>query len=504
MTASRSNVLKALLVDDNRSVYEAFKKLFGSGSDVYLDIDFRLTHSDNLPYCGADLPKDYEFDDYDLALVDLELTRPWVQTFDHNRDSLKGGTEILPYLRAQAPWLPVICESKLLAKDAPHIFTAAGSYGFDGLFPQSLLERTSAFSMPLWTEIYDRAVLHRRVAAIGAGYDGSSRLEKARISPAMLHALGPHADAFEPLLKVAFHFAETIVVSPLPSGFSGASVFRVATRGGEQLHERPGYWLAKVSTSPSKLSLELQRHQMMTRSGADFAVAVPVLWRGVLVEKRLAMIAYRFAEGTHAASELRDPIHTIVLTVAQLLRRFYSDKVETDGSTKDLVLRDFGPWLPGLRASVDTLPASFRPFANAVLDETDGTLTQDITFRTQWIHGDLHLGNVMAGQNPVLIDFAASRIGPVAADAARLAADLLARFPDLRERALPKWKDSSALMNSMQELFDVFGFETDDEPLFSEFLALDLWDLTRYDSTDTPLREWIMQALATWGETRRA
>jgi hypothetical protein len=494
MTTKTKTTLRTLLVDDNRSVYKAFEGLFGPDAEVELDIEFFQTYSPNLRFCGAELPEAAAFDEYDVALVDLELTGPWVASVDHNRESLRGGIEVLPHLRAEAPWLPVICESKLLAHDAPHIFTAAGSYGFDGLFPQTLLERHSLFSKKLWDEIYSNAVHHRRAAAIGPTYDGKSRLEPPKISQALLNGLGPHSTAFEALLKVAFHFAERIVVTQVPAGYSGAWVYHVTTRGGEQQNERPGYWLAKVSTSPSKLNREIQRHLMMTRSGSDFTVSVPLLWRGVLVEGRLGMIAYRFAEGTHPAAQEKD-LNKVMSATADVLRRFYTTAVETEGSTRDLILREFGPWLPGLRESLETVPPSFRPFANAVVDENDGTLMQEITYRRQTIHGDLHTGNIMIGESPVLIDFAGSRLGPVAVDAARLAADLLARFPTLREATIPRWKEASALMTAMQPLIDIFALTASDETLFFDFLALDLWDLTRYDSTEVQFRDWIGQVL---------
>lgn len=497
MTTKTKTTLRTLLVDDNRSVYDAFEGLFGPDAEVELAIDFFQTYSKDLRFCGAKL-EEAVFDEYDIALVDLELTSPWVSSLDHNRESLRGGTEVLPYLRAQAPWLPVICESKLLSHDAPHIFTAAGSYGFDGLFPQPLLDRHSLFSKKLWDEIYTNAVHHRRVAAIGPTYDGKSRLEPLKISQALLNGLGSHGSSFEALLKVAFHFAERLVVTQVPAGFSGAWVYHVTARGGEQLNERPGYWLAKVSTSPSKLNREIQKHLMMTRSGSDFTISVPLLWRGVLVEGRLGMIAYRFADGTQPAAQVKD-LEKVITATADVLRRFYTTAVETEGSTRDLILREFGPWLPGLRESLESVPPSFHPFANAVIDETDGTLMQDMTYRKQMIHGDLHLGNIMIGDSPVLIDFAGSRLAPVAVDAARLAADLFARFPDLREAKLPRWKEQSALMTAMRPLLDIFALGTQDEILFFDFLALDLWDLTRYDSTDAPLRAWIKQVLATLG-----
>jgi hypothetical protein len=95
----------------------------------------------------------------------------------------------------------------------------------------------------------------------------------------------------------------------------------------------------------------------------------------------------------------------------------------------------------------------------------------------------------------VLIDLAWSRIGPIAADAARLTADVLIRHPELRGSRLPDFNGTSKFASALRPVTDVFDLNGDDVQLFSDFLALFLWEFLAYDTTDHTTRTWIRKVI---------
>lgn len=485
--------LTILLVDDMSGMEDQFKRLFRS-IGITADIHFVQPRTKLEFLGGAPIPRDQALECYDVALVDLEFFYPPDATLPEAKKH-QGGTEALPVLRQEAPWLPVIAESRLIDGASPELIPIAASFGFDGLFPQTLLNPDAPFNRGVWDHMYRRAIFHRRVAAIGPTYDGESLAKNFTISDADRATWEDHGRTLETLLSISFHFARDIAITAVKPGLSGARVYRAVASGGDQQDTRPGYWLVKVSSSPWKLSREVARHLEMTRGG-EFAIAVPLLWRGVLVENRFGLIAYHFASGTVPAAEHSAPLPDVMREVSALLSRFYPKELSRKPSNRDVVLRTFGPSPSDLARTLEKLPPSFRPFANAIVDDRDGTLAQPVEYQECRIHGDLHLGNIMLGDAPVLIDFAWSRIGPIASDAARLAADLLVRHPEWRERHLPQWNAASKLASALRPVADVFRLQQDDLQLFSDFLSLSLWELLGYESTDGATRKWIREVLS--------
>ncbi|HEV7921065.1 MAG TPA: phosphotransferase [Thermoanaerobaculia bacterium] len=496
--------VNVLLVDDKSPLLDSFKMLFEI-LRIDAEIVLKQPTSQRLPMGGTPMPRDQELDQFDFALIDLELFTPR-SGFSHSAKQMMGGNEILPYLRENAPWLPAIAQSYLLNGDAPHLLPVIGSFGFDGLLPQKLLPQApDGDSAPsngeptlrlldnsLWKSIHTGAVLQRRRAIFGPDYAGRSSGGKIKVSSSVRLPLAAFRDA----LAIAFHFAGDVAVEAIPAGHSGAQVFKVVVSGGKQQDARPGYWLAKVSSSPWKLQKELSAHLTMMQSGVNSAIAVPPLWSGVVVEQKLGLIAYRFADNTVPASQrVKDSLHDIRQPVASLLRRFYADGGSEGHEPRDMILRKYLPWTPNLKAVEDELPLSFRPFAAAVLDENDGRLAKLVDYTMCRIHGDLHLDNVMIGDAPVLIDFSKTDVAAIAIDAAKLIADILIRVPSLRDETLPAWNGDSKLFAELGEIAEVFRFQKDDPILFTDFLKLYLWEALYFDTTEATTREWIKRSL---------
>jgi hypothetical protein len=499
--------VNVLLVDDKLPMHATFETLFDV-INVDALVDLRQPTSPKLPLGGTPMPKDDAFDLFDVAVIDLELFDP-KRPFSHKADDLRGGSEILPYLREHAPWLPAVAKSYLLNGGAPHLLPMIGSFGFDGLLPQALLpdddltgdaddgdSGMQVLDRQHWRMILAGAVLQRRRALFGPHYGGGSNVTAVDISPSTV--CGPEMAGFKEALKVTFHFARELAVEPIAPGHSGARVFKAVVSGGNEQDSRAGYWLVKTSTSPWKLQQEVSSHLEMMRSGAEYGVAVPLLWRGVVVEQRLALIAYHFASDTLPASAMAvTSFPSIRASISSLLKKFYSNGAKEARANRDTLLRTFGPWIPNLRAVENLLPDSFRAFAAAILNQEDGRLAQIVDYTRSRIHGDLHLDNIMVGETPVLIDFSKTKIAALAIDAAKLAADMLIRVPSVRDEELPLWGEASKLFGEWDALAQVFPLTQGDATLFRDFLALYLWEALYFDTTDTDTRDWIRTVLGT-------
>src|SRR5688572_19777770 len=158
-----SEVLKILLVDDMKSIVSEVKKALSMLS-VESDIDLRCPEDPNIEF-GCELPRGTDLDGYDLALVDLELF-PTKASLYYEPGDLRGGTEVLPYLRKEAPWLPVLAESRLYLKEAEHFLAVAGSFGFDGHLPRDIF-RKGMIDKNLWELLISTARDLRKKAIIG-------------------------------------------------------------------------------------------------------------------------------------------------------------------------------------------------------------------------------------------------------------------------------------------------------------------------------------------------
>src|SRR4051812_36242212 len=102
----RAASLKILLVDNDGTIENEIYNALNKKAGIIADIDFFQPKDRNIRF-GCKLPEGIEFEKYDLALVDLELFMPYNDPTNYKPEDLRGGTEVLPYIRQEAPWLPV-------------------------------------------------------------------------------------------------------------------------------------------------------------------------------------------------------------------------------------------------------------------------------------------------------------------------------------------------------------------------------------------------------------
>ena len=126
---------RILLVDDIASTdADVIDGLINIG--ITPDIEF-INPKDRKILIEDKLPKRSELDEYDIALIDIELYSPNAEE-KYDLELFSGGTKVLPYLRKNAPWIPTIAASKLFSEEDPAMQTLAGSFGFDGQIPRKM------------------------------------------------------------------------------------------------------------------------------------------------------------------------------------------------------------------------------------------------------------------------------------------------------------------------------------------------------------------------------
>lgn len=489
--------LHILVVDDMKSIVGEVRKYLSLLS-IESDIDFRCPDDPNIRF-GCDLPQGTDLDRYDLALVDLELF-PTKSSIYYEPDDLRGGTEVLPYLRQQAPWLPVLAESRLYLNEAEHFLPVAGSFGFDGHLPRDIF-RKGTVDKKLWESLLKTAFDLRKKAVIGEGVWSRKEQPEIEADNEVQSTLGRRSEHWRDLIQYMFCFSRKVILHQLRGGFSGADVFKAYTRPPFEQGGAEGEWLLKVSNSPSKLHRESEAHQSMLRGGLDFARMVPLLWNGVIVDHQTAAIAYQFARGTQEAievlSQAADPI-PVFTRLNSMFKRFYrSPRLER--SIISNLVNDWGPNAEVLNKCWPLIPKSqIKEFLRqAVSDQSVGILAEDVEYRRCLIHGDLHLGNVMIGDSDVLIDFARSADGPIAVDAAKLIADSLLRLPLLRASELPIWDSATGVVGEiLTRIQDSFDLNEGDKKLFSVFLNLNLAAALLYEDVAKDSKAWIRSVLS--------
>jgi hypothetical protein len=492
-----SERLRILVVDDMKSIGREVTTALELLS-IKTKVDLKCPVDPTIPF-GCVLPQNNELDKYDLALVDLELF-PTTSSLHYEPDDLRGGTEVLPYLREQAPWLPVLAESRLYVKEAEHFLAVAGSFGFDGQLPRGLF-RKGAIDRTLWESLYNTACDLRKKAVIGEKLWRARQelmIEASSEAETSLRKLTKH---WKDLLGYVFCFNRKIVLDQLRGGFSGARVYKVYARSPFENGGSEGEWLLKVSSSPSKLYHETQAHLAMLRGGLDFARMVPLLWPTVLVHQRVGAIAYQFARGTKEACQFVDTkskYQGLCKRLGPLLKRFYrAPRIER--SIVGNVLAEWGPstetfrQIAALLSNCDVKGILKR----AAAKQSTGPLAESLEYRRGLIHGDLHLGNIMLGDSDVLIDFARSADGPIAVDAAKLVSDFLLRYSELRRDDLPTWDMRIGSMGGiLEELSQAFALNDGDKTLFFLFLFVNLGVALQYEDVSKDVKVWIRSTLS--------
>ncbi len=364
--------------------------------------------------------------------------------------------------------------------------------------PQEIF-RSPSFSKRLWEPIVDRAQHLRLKATLGERYAAGDSLKNIDASQDLQCQMDRDFPSWREILSAMFYFSDNLTLEELKGGYSGAKTLRVFARLGHKYASQEGQWLCKISPRPAKIYRELNAHLSTMRSGLEFARSVPPLWRSPIVCQGIGAIAYQFAADTKEAASMVDgDVAYVCRRVKKVLKALYRDTTK-ERSIRAHVLRD---WALSYSALEEVLarcgvPSEFPWVADLVEGKEAGALGESVSYRAAWIHGDLHLGNVLFGDYDLLIDFAGASKGPVCIDAARLAVDLMIRRTDLRALELPNWDSSShPLMQAFSSLKAVFKLGRSEVTLFHDFILLFLLAHLSYDSVDSETKTWIRASLS--------
>ena len=488
--------LRILLVDDSTIVENDVRtSLSNNGFDPHIQYVAPTNRSEKL--CGCDLPNAKELAEFDLALVDLELFYP-IEHTRYRATDLQGGTIILPYLRKHAPWLPVVAESQLLLRDrAKECLPLAGSFGFDGLIARDFFV-DDATDRQLWVELQRSAELRRLQSVVGDEFRFDKR-PHVRFTNTADEELLPEDRSILEAVGTTFHFAHSVTLDELIPGFSGARVFRATVMDDSQ-RNHAGFWAVKTSQELGKLADEARAHLDMMRAGHEFAVAVPMLWHGVVVRERVGVLAYHFAADiTPAASRYIAHPKETAGAIRALVERFHGAQTEwtRHNASPREVVRDFGPSNAKLASAVAELSPACKKFYSRLQDDTRGVLASSSLFSSTRIHGDLHLDNILIGDRSVLIDFARSGVGPRAVDYARLYVDFF-RILDSKSRdPLALLSEHNApIFKRLGALADMFRrLDPDDGRLFDILTWTYVVAFIAYDDTDALFRTWLLREI---------
>jgi hypothetical protein len=491
--------LNLLLVDDAPNVKEEIEKgLKKIGIPVIIDYQCPVRRDE--PFGGCKLPAGKEFDKVDLALVDLELF-PQMETIHYTPEDLRGGTEILPYIRREAPWIPVIAYSRLFKKEAEYFLSIACSFGFDGHTTRGMFG-ANWLTRELWDGIVSRALVLRRHAILGEQFIASEndmQFDLTQESGAKLNSRFP---SWKRVVRNIFCFGKKVVLEPLVGGWSGAQVWKAYVRQRNEDGGREGEWVWKISSSPWKLHKELQAHLRMQRGGLDFARAVPPLWQGVIYEDGTAGIAYQFAKNTQEAITLlrtEKDVKIIGDRISSILCAFYRESVNERGVIENIISK----WCPkkeDLLSAADVTKGTFISQVLKAIAEKKGhtSINRTCTYKQCLIHGDMHLGNVMLGDNDVFIDFALSDVGPISVDIAKIVSDILLRIPHLRREKLPEWNNKSdPVMHVLEKLNNNIGLSLGDIDIFNMMLRIYIAQALNYGDISGDTKDWILDILKT-------
>jgi len=491
---------RVLLVDDMLSARTDVERgLARIGVDV--DVDFRCPADPAIPF-GCELPSPEGLARFDVALVDLELF-PLESEVEYRAADLRGGTEVLPYLREHAPWLPAIAVSRLYRQNAEHLFVVAGSFGFDGHVPRNTF-RSKWLTREAWGDLLSRARELRRMAV--TGWQGGRRAREHRatsidVSESVALLLDADVPGWRVLIEKLFPFAERVALEALAGGYSGATLLRAHVDDGRVGGHMEGQWAVKLSCDVAKLHCELRAHLEMVRRGLEFARSVQLLWSGLIVSDGVAGLAYQFAVDAQEASKwfVGRTVEELGARLAALLRSLHRNPSADRGVVRNIAQR----WLPRDEVLVHARKMVGSGQGAQLLDAILASTVPDrlgkvVEYHRARLHGDLHLGNVLFGQTDVLIDFARSDVGPMIEDAAKLLVDVCVRSPEVRSAASLSELLRSAPMSTFLDSLGAFYAPRDADTVLL-MNVLTVGHLARhlsYPRLDEDTRRWIVELLS--------
>jgi thiamine kinase-like enzyme len=236
------------------------------------------------------------------------------------------------------------------------------------------------------------------------------------------------------------------------------------------------------------------------RSGIPYARFVPLLYRTVLKVDQTSAIAYQFADDTNVAEKVIINEKEALKHCGELnslFEEFYSEKKFIDQDTiRNITSRWFNT------KNIFSILDNFSEFTitnrlKSLLEgREDLTLDKIIKYHKCWIHGDMHLGNILFGERTILIDFALANSGAIVLDLAKLVSSLLLKVPELRSVIFPDLENKKEkIFQIINRIYNIQDLTNGDLELYNLLLRFYLLISLIYDGVEEDAKEWVKQIL---------
>lgn len=438
----------------------------------------------------------HKFKLVDYCFVDLELVGVKTKKDDKKTDDY-GLTQVLPHIRLRAPWIPTACVSVWISND-PKIMHELSVSDFDGLYPKELIGEWDAavgkfrtdpkFNRDLWAKILRDLEIKRLSSMTGRSVLDVTQLAgdagKIKVIPSQEVRDTVYKDLGGDIVTEAIATlglgGSKVSLNQIVTGFSGVYVIKAEVFGVGDGGSFRSKWLFKMGRSIGKLAQEAAAHRRIFCRGVDRSLIVGQLFPNPVIWKGLGVIAYGFEEDTRTALEVTkdNGVAQLAGAVLKISKSLYASPEKCPCDIREETSRWIG--------------------RGTKIQEIVSSHTRAFVISRALIHGDLHLRNILISKGAAtLIDFARSDVGPIAIDAAKLAADTLVfAKPELLKAENIKWIAlKKTELGVLLEPFEEYMKADDDYRAFDVFLMAFLRRYVSYDDVLPEIKALIETAL---------
>ncbi|MHB1687804.1 MAG: phosphotransferase [Ignavibacteriaceae bacterium] len=494
--------LIVFFVDDVSSTKEAIENfLYGMNPNVTpktpntKDIKNWITSSEFL--------KGDEFDGYHFAFVDVELDPDFID----DKRKYAGGSDVLPFIRKNAPWLPVIGYSKHYEISDSHkpqefnslIHAIAGTFPFDISIPRSVLSSKKTNKTDI-ISLLEAAKNNRISSCIGIEPDLSNK-PTLQISAALKTELMEIDLDIESLLQTFFWFANVVSLEKFTSGFSGSIVLKAYTDNKDGHLSEESMWVLKINKSSYKLHQELRSHQLMSRKGFPHAMMVPLLWPNVISNGNCGIIGYQLAKNYLPLSQSvnsKEKLFNSLNPYSAQFKDFYYRNSMDRKLLRILLQNSFGKITLSDIDNFDSLQDKFKDFINHYVNEAeDEYLDKTYEFSNCLIHGDLHCNNIMiSGKNLIFIDFAHAENGAIVYDMSKLFLDIIVQLEEAKKEEFEGFGKGVIFKEISDFLIEIFDAKSmlenlDNYFLLNIFIIFHTIEYLGFKKNDPSINNWL-------------
>ena len=260
---------RILVVEDNTQWAKSLGKLL---RDVGESREMEICDIDVFK---ARFPTGRDFEDIAVCLTDLELAG---DSGSGPSDTI-GLTEVLPSIRAVAPWVPVGCITRWVSEDISIVKTLSES-DFDVFLAKKMFiedKRTyREFNADIWQGMLQAMQIKRVASLTGRSVHkvkqdiaGGATLTLDKRAKELVASTNISIESFGAGLAALEMDGSEVAIESMQPGFSGLHVSRVRVTGHSGDEHVSAHWLLKWGRPIYKLAEEAAAHRRYFRRGLD-------------------------------------------------------------------------------------------------------------------------------------------------------------------------------------------------------------------------------------------